>query len=123
MRGTKRTCQACEVRFYDLHRDPIVCPACGAHHVPEAVQTAEAGARAGRFTNKTGWRGRAFERADAEPPAAPRHDALEPAATEDAAEEGLGPVQSEDVVLDEQEPDESDVSSLIEHDGPEPEER
>ena len=26
MRGTKRTCQACEVRFYDLARSPIVCP-------------------------------------------------------------------------------------------------
>ena len=29
MRGTKRTCQACEVRFYDLARSPIVCPSCG----------------------------------------------------------------------------------------------
>jgi uncharacterized protein (TIGR02300 family) len=31
-RGTKRTCQngACGSRFYDLGRDPIVCPICGA---------------------------------------------------------------------------------------------
>lgn len=30
-RGTKRTCQSseCGVRFYDLDRDPIVCPICG----------------------------------------------------------------------------------------------
>lgn len=29
-RGTKRTCQnpECEERFYDLNRDPIVCPIC-----------------------------------------------------------------------------------------------
>jgi uncharacterized protein (TIGR02300 family) len=29
-RGTKRTCQndECETKFYDLNRDPIVCPAC-----------------------------------------------------------------------------------------------
>ena len=29
-RGTKRTCQnlECEARFYDLNRDPIVCPIC-----------------------------------------------------------------------------------------------
>jgi len=26
--GTKRTCQACTARFYDLHRSPIVCPKC-----------------------------------------------------------------------------------------------
>jgi len=32
MRGTKRTCQSgsCGARFYDLGRDPIVCPICGS---------------------------------------------------------------------------------------------
>lgn len=28
-RGTKRSCKSCGARFYDLERDPIVCPACG----------------------------------------------------------------------------------------------
>jgi len=28
-RGTKRNCKSCGARFYDLERDPIVCPACG----------------------------------------------------------------------------------------------
>jgi uncharacterized protein (TIGR02300 family) len=28
--GTKRTCLSCGARFYDLRREPIVCPACGA---------------------------------------------------------------------------------------------
>ena len=28
--GTKRTCQSCGTRFYDLGRSPAVCPACGA---------------------------------------------------------------------------------------------
>ncbi len=27
-RGTKRTCQGCGARFYDLNRDPIICPMC-----------------------------------------------------------------------------------------------
>lgn len=27
--GTKRMCQSCGARFYDLGRSPIVCPACG----------------------------------------------------------------------------------------------
>jgi len=29
-RGTKRTCQSaqCGARFYDLNRDPIICPIC-----------------------------------------------------------------------------------------------
>ncbi len=27
-RGTKRVCQSCGSKFYDLSRDPIVCPVC-----------------------------------------------------------------------------------------------
>jgi uncharacterized protein (TIGR02300 family) len=30
LRGTKRTCRSCDERFYDLDRDPTVCPSCGA---------------------------------------------------------------------------------------------
>jgi uncharacterized protein (TIGR02300 family) len=29
MRGTKRSCAACSSRYYDLARDPAVCPMCG----------------------------------------------------------------------------------------------
>jgi uncharacterized protein (TIGR02300 family) len=28
--GAKRTCPNCETRFYDLRREPILCPECGA---------------------------------------------------------------------------------------------
>lgn len=28
--GVKRICQSCNTRFYDLTRDPILCPSCGA---------------------------------------------------------------------------------------------
>ncbi len=28
--GTKKTCQECESRFYDLGKTPAVCPKCGA---------------------------------------------------------------------------------------------
>jgi uncharacterized protein (TIGR02300 family) len=28
--GTKRQCRSCSNRFYDLSRDPILCPKCGA---------------------------------------------------------------------------------------------
>ena len=33
--GTKRSCHSCGARFYDLRREPIVCPICGAIHDPE----------------------------------------------------------------------------------------
>lgn len=28
--GTKRVCQSCGAKFYDLAKDPITCPKCGA---------------------------------------------------------------------------------------------
>ena len=35
--GTKRICHSCGTRFYDLLRDPIVCPSCGTQFDPEAL--------------------------------------------------------------------------------------
>lgn len=35
--GTKRICQSCSAPFYDLRRDPIKCPKCGAKFDPESV--------------------------------------------------------------------------------------
>ena len=39
-RGTKRSCQACQARYYDLGRDPV-CPKCGVAYVepPRALPT------------------------------------------------------------------------------------
>jgi uncharacterized protein (TIGR02300 family) len=35
--GLKRTCQSCGARFYDLSKDPISCPKCGAEYDPEVL--------------------------------------------------------------------------------------
>ena len=35
--GTKRICQGCGARYYDLCRDPAVCPKCGAKFVTKPV--------------------------------------------------------------------------------------
>ena len=35
--GTKRTCPSCAARFYDLLKNPIVCPKCGANFVAASV--------------------------------------------------------------------------------------
>jgi uncharacterized protein (TIGR02300 family) len=118
LRGTKRVCHACAARFYDLSREPIVCPSCGAHYVPDApAMASEAGTRSARFTDKTGWRGRSFKPPDPEPDAAP-----ELASTEDA-EQALIPAPNDGVVLEE-EPDEGDISGLVDHHEPDdPKER
>jgi len=35
--GTKRTCPSCAARFYDLLKNPIVCPKCGANFIAPSV--------------------------------------------------------------------------------------
>ena len=34
--GTKHICPACNTRYYDLLREPVVCPKCGTPYDPEA---------------------------------------------------------------------------------------
>ena len=122
-RGTKRVCDACQVRFYDLLRDPIVCPACGAQHTPAVQQAFEVGRRAAP-AGKTGWRqnvkkaGPLPERESAVPPEAAAAEGLE-VASEDAAEAA----PDDDIIVLEQEPDDGDVSGLVDHDVEEPKER
>jgi uncharacterized protein (TIGR02300 family) len=115
LRGTKRVCHACAARFYDLLREPIVCPACGAHYVPDAPpMAAEVGARAGRFTDKTGWRSRSFKHPEPDSEA-------EAGSSEATNEEPLAPAPNEHAVLDE-EPDEADISGLVGHHESDPKE-
>jgi uncharacterized protein (TIGR02300 family) len=54
-RGTKRSCQnsSCSARFYDLNRDPIVCPICGtAYHIPVSPLVADDAAGQRRASKK-----------------------------------------------------------------------
>lgn len=55
-RGTKRTCQSCDERFYDLDRAPIACPYCGASYViassPAALAALQAEERAAKKAPK-----------------------------------------------------------------------
>lgn len=39
-RGTKRQCLHCSTKFYDLNRDPILCPSCGKQFLLEAAPLA-----------------------------------------------------------------------------------
>jgi uncharacterized protein (TIGR02300 family) len=35
--GIKRTCSGCGAKFYDLHKDPIICPKCETVLAPVAT--------------------------------------------------------------------------------------
>jgi uncharacterized protein (TIGR02300 family) len=125
LRGTKRSCDACEVRFYDLARDPIICPACGAQHTPE-VRLAIEPQRAGTYSTKTAWRSKSFKRPGPTLPVEADPEVIAPEAAvvddADATEEVVDAGPEDDIVL-EQEPDDGDVSGLVDHDVEEPKDR
>jgi uncharacterized protein (TIGR02300 family) len=118
-RGTKRVCQACEVRFYDLSRDPIVCPACGAKYAHAAMHVVEPGTRKAPYASKKGW----GDRTEVKRPEPVREEA-ETKVTAESGSENLeeendaGPEvetpEEDDTVL-EPEVDEPDVSGLVDH--------
>src|SRR5215469_11039048 len=88
MRGTKRTCPACEVRFYDLAREVIVCPSCGAPYTPAPRSIVEAAARTAPLTGKAGWRGKRVKPPGPTPGADPeRSVSAEVATSEEQREE------------------------------------
>ena len=118
LRGTKRTCQACEVRFYDLARSPIVCPACGAHYTPPIEPAVQPKARAAPF-GKTGWRNQPLKRV---PPALPAaevvpSDGFHTEAIDEDVEEAAT-VESEDGTVLEQRDDTEDAGLVDDADGP-----
>ena len=61
--GTKRLCGSCGAKFYDLSKDPIVCPKCGT--VFEIVVPVRAAGRRSRRSRCGGGRRAAAARAPA----------------------------------------------------------
>ena len=122
VRGTKRMCQECEVRFYDLMREPIVCPACGAVYTPVAQPAGDA-RRGSAGSAKTAWR-QSFKRPS---PALPEADAQSAAPAEEVEASGdevpVADGAPEDDIVLEQEPDDADVTGLVDVDIEEPKER
>jgi uncharacterized protein (TIGR02300 family) len=110
-RGTKRTCQSdeCGARFYDLNRDPIVCPICGTvyelAHSPVAAAPAED--KAVRKPKKPEYTAEKEEVAD-DLPAAEGEEAL-------ADIEGEEPAAAEEdeTFLEQEEEEGGDVSNII----------
>jgi uncharacterized protein (TIGR02300 family) len=115
LRGTKRTCQACEARFYDLGRDPVVCPMCGADYALPA-EPAVATARASPFANKTGWRRQPLKRMAPELPAPEvmPSDRFATAAADEEVEEAATVAMDDNIAVPEEQ-DETDVADLVEH--------
>jgi uncharacterized protein (TIGR02300 family) len=123
MRGTKRTCLACEVRFFDLARNPILCPSCGAPYTPAPEQIVQARTAVASFSTKTGWRSQPFKRPQPPPHVTDPEDSArsESLPTGDAGDDAASEAPEDDVVL-EQEQDDAEAPRLIDQDLTEPNE-
>ncbi len=104
-RGTKRTCQNgdCGARFYDLSRNPIICPVCGSKyaiaHSPITAIAAED--KAPRKVKKPEFEAPAAEAVDPEDALADvEADETEDAAADDADETFLEEEEDEGNVAD-----------------------
>ncbi len=107
--GTKRTCQGCGARFYDLQRDPIICPKCATVYDPDAVSRT----RRGRVTAAVAKPVPRVAVPDlVEPPGEVVAPELEEAGLEIAAEE----TEAGDVIEDTEDlpEDDNDVAEVIE---------
>lgn len=119
LRGTKRQCLSCEVRFYDLARAAIVCPACKASFTVVADPVVQARAKVA-YAGKAGWRTQPSKRAEPEAPHADLEAGgpAEDVAPEVEADDSL-PLAEDTIVLD-QDLDDEEPPKLIDEDSAEP---
>lgn len=109
-RGTKRTCQnpQCGSRFYDLNRNPIVCPICESVYQIASSPLAVAAA-----TEEKGPRRKKPEFAGgAAPVPAGEPEVAEELVDIEAAEEPIA-AEEDETFLEEEEEDGGDVSGIL----------
>ena len=111
-RGIKRVCEACETRFYDLLRSPIVCPSCGAEFTPRIVQAKPPVAPKGRWRQDYAARPKpVVQEVEASDGVAPE-EAVEDITAEDAGSSR----EPDDDSIPEEVQDDGDVSGLLDVD-------
>ena len=126
--GTKRLCASCGAKFYDVNKDPIHCPKCGA--VYEVVVATRPARPAGPFTARPPVPEEvpapepqevetvSLEEADAEAQDAAKKPALAEAGIEEEAgveeeEVEMDESPDDDTLIEEQEEEDADVTDII----------
>ena len=109
--GAKRHCQNCGTKFFDLHRDPILCPKCGTVFQALPVARSAKAAPAPREeadveVDASGAELVSLEEADGA-------EKVEPVAEDDIE---VDDVPADDTFLEEEEEENDDVADLIDGD-------
>jgi len=108
-RGTKRTCHnpECGSRFYDLNRDPIICPICNTAYVIATQHAPDIAART-------------FAKPYKKPPRFVPDEPKQEVPTEDDAEritlekeEDTAPAEEDDTLIEEVDEDSPDMAGIV----------
>ncbi len=111
--GSKRQCQACGAKFFDLNKDPIVCPKCGTVFQGAAMRARPAAKEDEEDTEMVAPAG--VDIVSLDEVEAGEEKAAE-TAVEDIDVEDDAADAEDDAFLEEEEEDEDDVSNLIDGD-------
>ena len=111
--GAKRQCQACGAKFFDLNKDPIVCPKCGTVFQGAGIRARAAAKEDEEDTEMTAPAG--VDIVSLDEVEAGEEKAVEPAVEDIDVEDDAGDVE-DDSFLEEEEEDDDDVSNLIDGD-------
>ena len=111
--GAKRQCQACGAKFFDLNKDPIVCPKCGTVFQGAALRARVASKEDEEDTEMVAPAG--VDVVSLDEVEAGEEKAAE-TVVEDIDVEDDDAAVEDDTFLEEEEEDEDDVTNLIDGD-------
>ena len=113
--GSKHQCQNCGAKFFDLNKDPIVCPKCGTVFQSVAVRARPA-AKAEEEEDTEIATPAGVDVVSLDEVEAAEEKVAEPAVDDLDVEEDAQDDEAEDPFLEEEEEDDDDVSNLIDGD-------
>ncbi|NJO35055.1 MAG: TIGR02300 family protein [Rhodospirillales bacterium] len=113
-RGTKRTCQnpECGSRFYDLNRDPVVCPICQTVYQIEARPLAATAPASDRSPQRKAPKKPVYTVESAKPDDVPEPDADDALAAIESDDEPAV-AEEDETFLEAEEEDGTDMSNII----------
>ena len=107
--GAKRQCQACAAKFFDMNRDPIICPKCGTVFQGATMRAERATAKDEESEDEQA-NAAGVEMVSLDEVEAAEEKSADPVVDDIDVEDDEG---ADDAFLEEEEEDEDDVSSLI----------
>ena len=110
--GAKRQCQNCGAKFFDLNKDPIVCPKCGT--IFQGAARVERAAAKAEVEEDEVVAPAGVELVSLDEVEASEEKAAEPAVEDVDVEEGEA--EPDDPFIEAEEEDEDDVTNLIDGD-------